>query len=115
MPAARIVEAVDIGPDLGCSVAAGFVNGAPDQFRFDGLEYSFDHGVVLAIALPRHGNDEAMLFQEFLIIVLAILAAPIGVMDYPFGRTPNGNGACQGRQSQILLGPITDRPADDAA
>ncbi len=55
MPSAGVVEGVDIGFDFLFSVAAGFVDGAPDQLGFDGFKDGFDHGVVIAITFARHG------------------------------------------------------------
>jgi hypothetical protein len=46
---AGLVESVDISFDVGYSLAAGFVNRAPDQFRFDGSKHRFDHGVMAGL------------------------------------------------------------------
>ena len=51
MPAARVIEAVDLLDDGGFGFATGFPNLAPVQFGFDGLEERLDSGVVMAIAL----------------------------------------------------------------
>ncbi len=93
MPSAGVVEGVDIGFDFLFSVAAGFVNGAPDQLGFDGFKDGFDHGVVIAITFARHGYDEAVGFEELLIGVGAILATPIRMMNDPFAGGSDGNGA----------------------
>lgn len=69
MPAAGVVEGVDIGSDISLGLAAGFVNGAPDQFGFDGSKDGLDHCVVVAITFARHRYDEAVGFEKFLIRV----------------------------------------------
>jgi hypothetical protein len=56
MPSAGVVEGVDIGADLSFSVDSGFVNGAPDQFGFDGPKHAFNHRVVITIALAVNKN-----------------------------------------------------------
>ena len=45
MPAARIIEVVDVLKDAGCGLATGFPNPAPDQFGLDGFEERLDNGV----------------------------------------------------------------------
>ena len=113
MPSAWVVEGVDIVSDLSLGLDPGFVNGAPDQLGFDGSEHDFDRGIVVAVAFARHGYDEAMRLQEFLIIVRAILAAAVGVMDHIFWRATDCNGAFQGLQYETLLEAIADCPAND--
>ena len=55
MPAARVIEAVDVLKDAGFGLAAGFPRPAPDQLGLDGLEERLDNGVVITIALAAHG------------------------------------------------------------
>ena len=45
MPAARVIEAVDVLKDGGFGLAAGFPNRAPDQLRLDDLAERLDNGV----------------------------------------------------------------------
>jgi hypothetical protein len=51
MPAARVIETVDLLKDGGLGLATGFPNPAPVQFGFDVLEKRRDSVVVMAIAL----------------------------------------------------------------
>jgi len=55
MPAARVIEAVDVLKDAGFGLASGFPRPAPDQLGLDGLEERLNNGVVIAIALAAHG------------------------------------------------------------
>ena len=54
MPAARVIEAVDVLKDGGFCLATGFPRPAPDQLRLNRLEERLDSGVVIAIALAAH-------------------------------------------------------------
>ena len=45
MPAARVIEAIDVLKDGGFGLATGLPIPAPDQFCLDGLEERLDHGV----------------------------------------------------------------------
>ena len=55
MPAARVIEAVDVLKDAGFGLATGFPRPAPEQLGLDGLEERLDNGVVIANALAAHG------------------------------------------------------------
>ena len=90
---ARIVEAVDVfhrlavvclqtmrGEDGHLSLSPCFPRMPPDQFCFDGFEEGFHRRIVVAIALATHEHFEAMLSQNFLIIVRAILRPTIRMM-----------------------------------
>ena len=50
---------------------------SPDQLRLDGFEEGFHRSVVIAISFATHRGFEAMLSQEFLVIVRAILAGNV--------------------------------------
>ena len=54
MPAARVIEAVDVLEDASFGLATGFPIPAPDQLGLDGLEERLDSGVVIANALAAH-------------------------------------------------------------
>ena len=67
---------------------------AVDGFGFllDGLEEVRHCGVVIAITFAAHRYLEAMLTQKLLIIVGAILAAAIRMMDAALGRLAERHG-----------------------
>ncbi len=54
MPAAQVIEAVDVLKDAGFGLVTGFPIPAPDKLGLDGLEERLDSGVVMAIALAAH-------------------------------------------------------------
>ena len=81
MTAARVVEAVDVFKDGHLRLPAGFPCIAPDQFRFDGFEECLDGCVIITISFATHGHFEAVLPQDFLIVVRTILRPAIRVMD----------------------------------
>ena len=60
--------------------------------KLDGLEEGLDSGVVIAIALTAHRYLESVLAQKLLIIVGAVLAAAIRMMDAALGRLAERHG-----------------------
>jgi len=92
MPPSRIVEAVDVLEDGQLGVSARLPRPSPDQLSLDRLEERLDGGVVIAVALAAHRYLEAVLTQELLIIVGAILAAAIRMMDAALGRLAERHG-----------------------
>lgn len=58
---------------------------SPDQFGLDGFKKRFNSGVVMPISLAAHRYVEAMLPQDLLAIVRAILATTIRVVDAALG------------------------------
>ena len=73
MSAARIVEAVDVLKDGYLSLPSRLPRMLPDQFNLDGFEEGFDDSVIITITLAAHRCLEAMLAQDLLIVVRAIL------------------------------------------
>jgi hypothetical protein len=65
-------KAVDVSAKGQFGGSSGLEAGSPDQFVLDRLEHRFHHRVVVAIAVR---------LQEPVIIVRAILAATIGMLD----------------------------------
>ena len=60
---------------------------SPDQLGLDRLEEGFHGRIIVTISFADHGHFEAMLAQDFLIIMRTILASTITVMDTVFGRS----------------------------
>jgi hypothetical protein len=54
MPAARVIDAVDLSKDGGFCLATGFPRPAPNQLGLDGFEKRLDNGIVITIALNAH-------------------------------------------------------------
>ena len=50
--------------ERGFGLATGLLGAPPDQLGLDGLEESFDSGIVIAIALAAHRHREPMLAQD---------------------------------------------------
>ena len=55
-----VVEAIDISGNVALGFSAGEEGGSPNQFRFQRLEEDLDHRVVVAIALARHRDLDAV-------------------------------------------------------
>lgn len=81
MPSTRVVEAVDVFKDYHLSLSSRLPRMPPYQFSFDGFEEGLDGGILIAIAFPAHGYLEAMLPQDFLIIMRTILQTTIRMMN----------------------------------
>ena len=90
-----IVEPVDVAANGLVGFVAGVEDGPPDELGFQGLEERLDHGVVIAIPLAGHRDQDAVLLELGLIIDRAILAAAIRMMDQPCCRTAHGQGFAQ--------------------
>ena len=114
MAATWIVEAVDVFEDCHLSLPAGFPCIAPDQFRFDVFEERLNSRIVIAISLSTHGHFEAVLSQDFLIVVRTILRPAIRVMDAALWRRSEGYGHVQCPDRQVPLHPVAHRPTDHA-
>ena len=96
-----IVEAVNVATNGLGRLLTGVEDGPPHQLGFEGLEERLHHGVVVAIPLSGHRDQDAVLAELGLIIDRTILAAPIGVMDQPGCWTAYGKGFAQSGESQV--------------
>ena len=76
-----IVEPVDIAANSLVGLLAGVEDSPPDELGFQGLEERLDHGVVVAIPLAGHRDQDGVLVEFGLIVDRAILAAAVGMMD----------------------------------
>src|SRR4051794_22687270 len=107
-----IVEPVDIAANSLVGLLAGVEDGPPDELGFQGLEERLDHGVVVAIPLAGHRDQDAVLCELGLIIDRAILAAAIRMMHQPCCRTAHCEGFAQSGKSQLAMQPVACCPAD---
>ena len=83
MPAAWIVEAVDVFEDRKLCGAARGPSALPQQLSLDRLEEGFDRSIIIAISGPANRPLEAVLAQDFLIVVRAVLAAAVRITLVP--------------------------------
>src|SRR3954463_10499558 len=90
-----IVEPIDVAANGLVCLLAGVEDGPPDELGFQGLEERLHHGVVIAIPLAGHRDQDAVLLELGLIVDRAILAAAIRMMDQPGCRTAHGQGFAQ--------------------
>jgi len=68
---------------------------------------------IVTIAFSAHRHLEAVLAQQLLIVVCAVLRAAIGVMNAARWRPSDRDCHVQGPQGQILLHAVADGPAND--
>src|SRR5882672_9309969 len=87
-----IVEPVDIAANGLVGFLTGVEDGPPDELGFQGLKERLYHGVVVAIPLAGHRDQDAVLAELGLIVDRAILTATIRMVDQPRGRTAHGQG-----------------------
>ena len=92
MPSAWIVEAVDVVEDGLVGLLARLPMPSPDQLSFDGFEEGFHNRIVVAVAFTAHGGMQAMVLQQLLVFMAAILAASVTVMDAALRRSPMDEG-----------------------
>jgi transposase len=109
-----IVEAVDVAADGLPGLGPGLEDGAPDQLGLQRLEEGLDHGVVVAVPLPGHRDQEAMPSELGLIVERAVLAATIRVVDQSGFWASDGEGLPECFKSQLLVKAVADGPANDA-
>src|SRR3954468_22327100 len=81
-----IVKPIDVAANSPVCLLAGVEDGPPDELGFQGFEERLHHGVVVAIPLAGHRNQDAVLLELGLIVDRAILAATIRMMDQPCCR-----------------------------
>src|SRR3954470_5042842 len=68
-----IVEPVDVAANGPVGLLAGVEDSPPDELGFQGLEERLHHGVVVAISLAGHRDQDAVLVELGLIVDRAIL------------------------------------------
>ncbi len=86
----------------------------PCQLSLDGFEERLDGGIVVTIAFAAHGHLEAILAQDFLVVVGSILRPAICVMNAAFGRLSERDCHPQSPDRKVAFHPIADSPANDA-
>ena len=136
MPAARVVEAGDVircpamvclqtmrGEEGDFDPSAGLPVSVPDHFGLEGIEKALDGcprhwartngtpGAIIAVAFSTHGRRQAVFSQDFLVIVCAVLATAIRVVNAVLWGPAQGNRHVQGTDRQIIFHPIADGPA----
>jgi hypothetical protein len=101
MPTARIIEAVDVLEDDGFCPSTGFPRPAPDQLGLDGFEESLDGTVVIVVAFAAYRRLEPVLTHDLLVVVAAVLAAPVAVEDAAARQGLQGDGHLRRPDRQI--------------
>jgi hypothetical protein len=78
-----VVKAVDILKECGLDLPPGPPLLTPDQLSLHSLEEGFYHCIIVAITFTAHRHFERVAPQLLLIIMAAILAAAIRMMNAP--------------------------------
>ncbi|GGO17350.1 hypothetical protein GCM10007972_27390 [Iodidimonas muriae] len=82
----------------------------PDQLGLQGFEERLHGRIIVAISLSAHRHVKALIAQAFLVIVAAILAAPVGMMDTPRRGLTQIDRHVEGADRKVLLHAIANRP-----
>jgi hypothetical protein len=85
MSSSWIIKVINVMANRNFRMFSGLVTGPPNQLGLNGFEHGFYHGIVIAIPLAAHGREHVMSFKNALVIIAAILGAPVTVMDQPGG------------------------------
>ena len=103
MPAAGVVEAIDVLEERLCDLVTGGPTVSPNEFCFERFEEGLDGSVVVAVSPSTHRDLEAQVAQSPLIVMRTILAAPVGVMHAAWWGVAKGYRPVQSLQSQITF------------
>ena len=109
----RIVEAVDVAGQGVARLGPGQEHGAPDEFALQRLEERLDHGIVVAVPLAGHRDQDAVAPELGLVLNRAVLTAAVRMVKQAGLRSSHGEGSSQRAERQFLVQSITDRPAHD--
>jgi hypothetical protein len=82
VPAASIVEDLDVIENIGASEISCFVDAFADAFFFKAAEEGLGHHVIPAISAPAHAGQQVVGTAEANPVVTAILAALIRMHDH---------------------------------
>ena len=73
MPAAAVVEAVDVVKERLRDLSTRRPSVAPNEFGLQGFEKGLDGSIIITVSLAAHRYFKTQLLQSLLIIVGAIL------------------------------------------
>ena len=112
MSASWIVEPIDVFKQGHFYLPACLPCAAPDKLGLKRFEESLHNRIIVTIPFAAHGYLEAIFVQLFLVIVRAILASTVCMVDAVFGRLAKSHGHVQCPDGQIALHAVADSPAD---
>lgn len=84
-------------------------------FHLQGVEKTFGTGIVIAVAFGTHAAAQLVLLQQGAVGMGAILAAPVGMHDDPFGAFAFENSHLQGVTHEVGGHAFGHCPTDDLA
>jgi hypothetical protein len=110
-----VIKGFDVVEDGIASLREGGEALVVDHFIFEAAPEGFDKGVVVAVAFPAHGSDQAMLSEELAISGAGKLRAAIGVDDEGPGGPALKQRHPQSGTDEASVEDLMHGPADDAA
>lgn len=111
----EVVEVFDPGFNRIASCHAGVPDLVVRQFRAEGGEEAFGHGVIKAISSAAHAGFDFGQGQFFLEFPAGILGAPVGMEDEPWGRIPTEESHAESAEDEFGVEVGFQSPSDDAA
>ena len=87
-----VVEDLDVLEDAGPGLVTRSVVLLMDQLGLQRVEERLLHRVVEAVALPAHAANQAMFFEELLVVLRRVLAATIRVMHEAGSSSTSAQG-----------------------
>jgi len=115
MGALAVVKHFDVIEDLGARLGVCVKATAIDQLQFEGGPEAFHGGVVIAVAAPAHGGDQAGVREGLTIIAAGVLNAAIGVEEQLGWGTAMQQGHGQSIENQSGVNALAHGPTDDFA
>ena len=115
MRADWIVEAFDVIEDGSFGLGASRKAMSVDEIHFKAAPKAFHGGVVVAVAPPAHGGDEAGAGQSRPILGGGILNTPIGVKEKILWMAPMEQRHVKGVQDEWGIDAIAHGPSDHFA
>jgi hypothetical protein len=110
-----IVEPVDVAGNGIPGFSPGLESSTPNEFSFQRLEEGLDNGIVEAVPLARHRDQDAMLPQLRLVGCRAILATAVRMVGQTLPGLPDRQSLAQCLKRQLFVESVTDGPSHNAA
>jgi hypothetical protein len=97
-----VIKDFDVFLDRRLCVGPGCISLVVDQLVLQTSPKALHRGIVIAVSLSRHGRQHAKLFDQLAIIIGAVLAPSVRVMNQPYSRPLVAYCSPQGLRSQAL-------------
>src|SRR5262245_25409715 len=111
MATMRVVEAVDVVPDVFRRLVSAPVFPSVNPLLLQGAEEALHRRVVVAVSLTTHAGERTCSYQPALIVVCGVLSSAIRMVNEATTRLPDSQGFLQSSESEKAINPVTCIPA----